>query len=70
MKTKKIYIAPSVEVVAVLQECPLLDFSTKVEDNTGIKDPDGPGTEPFSKQHNGFSMWEEYDNTGNKSLWD
>lgn len=38
MKTKKRYIAPSVDIVTVLQESPLLDFSdTQVGDNTDRK---------------------------------
>lgn len=70
METKKIYIAPSIEVVTVLHESPLLDFSTEGSNTVGDKETDYPGTEPFAKQHNNFSLWEEEETYDNKGLWD
>ena len=72
MKTKKRYIAPSVDIVTVLQESPLLDFSdTQVGDNTGGSGSVVlPGIGDFAKEHNGYYNWEEYDTDDSKSLWD
>lgn len=68
MKTKKRYIAPRVDVVTVLQESPLLDFSTETGSNVG-EDIDGPGIGGYAKEHDSYSFWDEYDTDENKSLW-
>lgn len=70
MKTKKRYIAPSVDVVTVLQESPLLDLSTsETSTTTGQGDLTGPGIGDFAKEHDSYSFWDEYDTDENKSLW-
>lgn len=70
MKTKQRYIAPSVDIVTVLQESPLLDFSTETSTTTGQDDLTGPGIGGYAKEHDSYSFWEEYDTDDSKSLWD
>lgn len=69
MKTKKKYIAPRVDVVTVLQESPLLDFSTETSTTTGQDDLTGPEIGGYAKEYDSYSFWDEYDTDENKSLW-
>lgn len=70
MKTKKRYIAPSADVVTVLQESLLLDLSkSETSTTTGQDDLTGPGIGGFAKEHDSYSFWDEYDTDENKSLW-
>lgn len=71
MKTKKRYIAPSVDVVTVLQESLLQDLSkSETSTTTGQDDLTGPEIGDFAKEHDSYSLWDEYDTEENKSLWD
>lgn len=70
MKTKKRYIAPSADVVTVLQESLLLDLSkSETSTTTGQDDLTGPGIGGYAKEHDSYSFWDEYDTDENKSLW-
>ncbi len=71
MKTKKRYIAPSVDVVTVLQENPLLLGSPDIDDNTGGGLGKGDiEMGDYAKEYDSYSFWDEYDTDENKSLWD
>jgi len=71
MTTKKVYIAPEVEVFTVKQESPLMagTMGTDEGDNTGGGRKDPPKvTDDFAKQTS-FSLWDENDED-NGGLWD